>query len=113
MKDAGLGILISMAVSGLVWVLWDVSGALPTAVFGLLATAIHVAAVALLKSGLKHSFGMLMWRWSMGMGLRLIGVGLFAVAVTVQGDRFPVIPSAIGYIGVLLPLMVSEMRLIR
>ncbi len=113
MKDAGVGILITMAVSGLVWAIWDVSWALPTAVFGLLATAIHVAAVALLKSGLKQSFGMLMWRWSMGMGLRLMGVGVFAVAVTIQGDRFPAIPSAIGYVGVLLPLMVSEMRLIR
>ena len=49
----------------------------------------------------------------MGMGLRLMGVGVFAVAVTIQGDRFPAIPSAIGYVGVLLPLMVSEMRLIR
>jgi len=112
-KDAGIGVLITMVVSGLVWAFWGADGALPAAVFGLLATAIHVAADALLKSGLKQSFGMLMWRWTMGMGLRLMGVGLFAVAVTVQGDRFPAIPSAIGYVGVLLPLMVSEMRLIR
>jgi len=113
MKDAGIGIAITVVVSALVWLVWDPSAVMATAAFGLLATAIHVAAVALLKSGLKQSFGTLMWRWAMGMGLRLVGVGLFAVAVTVQGDRFPPIPTAIGYVGVLLPLMLSEMRLIR
>jgi hypothetical protein len=102
-----------MAVSGLVWAVWDFSVVLPAATFGLLATVIQVVAVALLKSGLKQSFGKLMWRWSMGMGLRLVGVGLFAVAVTLHGDRFPAIPTAIGYVGVLLPLMLSEMRIIR
>ncbi len=113
MRDALIGIALTALITGVVWVFWGSSAIMPTAVFGLLAAGIHVAAVALLKSGLRQSFGTLMWRWSMGMGLRLIGVVLFAVAVTLQGDRFPAIPTAIGYVGVLLPLMLTEMRLIR
>ncbi len=113
MRDAGIGIALTGAMSGLTWAIWDTSAVLPTVVFGALATIIHVISAAMLKRGLKESFGNLMVRWSMGMGFRLLGVGVFAVAVMLQADRFPALPSAIGYIGVLLPLMVSEMRLIR
>ncbi len=113
MKDFGIGLALTAVVSGLLWYLGGSSIALPGAAFGLLATLIHVAAVALLKSGLKKSFETLMWRWTMGMGLRLLGVVVFALAVFLEGERFPALPSAAGYVGVLLPLMFSEMRLIR
>ncbi len=113
MKDLGIGLGITAVVAGLLWFLWSPSVVLPAVAFGILATLIHVAAVALLKSGLKRPFGILMWRWVMGMGLRLAGVALFAVAVYAAGDTFPAIPTAIGYVGVLLPLMWTEMRLIR
>ena len=113
MIDAGIGLALTAVVSGIVWVFWGQEEVIPAATFGMLATLIHVAAVALLKSGLKKPFSILMWRWVAGMGLRLLGVVLFALAVFGQGDRFPAIPTAIGYAGVLLPLMFAEMRFIR
>ncbi|MCH7794560.1 MAG: immunoglobulin domain-containing protein, partial [Proteobacteria bacterium] len=71
MKDFGIGLALTAVVSGLLWYLGGSSIALPGAAFGLLATFIHVAAVALLKSGLKKSFGTLMWRFNGDCGVRI------------------------------------------
>ena len=112
-KDAGIGLAITLAVTAVLWVVWG-PAVLATAIgFGVLATVIHVAASALLQSALDDSFGRLMSRWAMGMGLRLVGVALFAVAVVAMRDRFQPAPSAIAYLGVLLPLMGLEMNLLR
>jgi hypothetical protein len=102
--------LAATAVSGLIW---GREALLPAASFGLLATLIHLSAVALLKPGLKGSLNKLMARWAMGLGLRLVGVVIFAVVVLVERELFPPLPAAIGFVGVMLPLLFSEMRLIR
>ncbi len=54
-----------------------------------------------------------MARWGMGMGLRLLGVMLFAAAVLANRELFPPLPTAFGYLGVLLPLLFMEARLVR
>jgi hypothetical protein len=112
-KDAGVGIAITVLVTAALWQIWGDVALVPALTFGSLATAIHVAASALLQSALDESFGRAMSRWAMGMGLRLIGVALFAAAVILMRDRFPPAPSAIAYLGVLLPLMGLEMNLLR
>jgi hypothetical protein len=98
------------AVSALIW---GGEALLPATGFGLLATLIHVLAVAILKPALGGSFNKLMARWAMGMGLRLVGVVIFAVVVFVQRDLVAPLPAVVGYLGVLIPLLFSEMRLIR
>jgi hypothetical protein len=55
----------------------------------------------------------MMIRWGWGMGLRLLGVVLFAVAVLIRPDIFPPLPTAFAYIGVLIPLLFAETRLLR
>lgn len=82
-------------------------------VFGLLATAIQVAAVAWLKPALGAPFPELLKRWGVGMGLRLGGVAAFAALVVVDGERFPPLPSALGLVGVLIPLLFMEIRLLK
>ncbi len=113
MRDLALGLALTGLMTGVVWLVWGTAG-VPAAVgFGLLATMLHMAAVALLKPVLSSPFNRLMARWAMGMGLRMVGVVVFAVVVFTQRELIPPLPAAVGYVGVLLPLLFSEMRLLR
>lgn len=113
MKDLGVGILLTAVVTALMVLAWGRVALIPGLSFGLLATAIHLTAVALLRPALTGSYGKLMSRWGMGMGLRLVGVALFALAVVREPGVFPALPTAVGYMGVLIPLLFFEMRLFR
>lgn len=108
---AGAG--LTLLVTGLLWLVWGRSAVVPGVAFGMLATAIQLAAVALLKSATSQPFGTLMARWGVGMGLRLLGVVLFAVAALANRELFPPLPTAFGYLGVLLPLLFTETRFLR
>ena len=44
------------------------------------------------------------------MGLRMLGVLLVGVVIWLDSARFPALPAAMGYIGVLLPLLFFEAR---
>jgi hypothetical protein len=48
------------------------------------------------------------WLW--GTALRFGGVILLAVAVLLNRKLFPPLPAALGYLGVLIPLLVLELR---
>jgi hypothetical protein len=52
-------------------------------------------------------------RWGAGMGLRMAGVLVFMVAVALRRDLFPPLASAMGFLGVLLPLLALETRLVQ
>lgn len=112
MRDLWLGLGLTALVALMLWGIWGREAVLAGVAFGLLATAIQVAATAVLRTGLKGSFETLIRRWAIGMGLRLAGVAIFAVVVLTERAGVPPIPSAIGYVGVLLPLMFGEMRLL-
>jgi hypothetical protein len=111
--EIGIGLGLSVGIGLLSWVVWDAVAALAAAWFGILATGIHLVAVTLLKPALRGSYKMLMARWSMGMGLRLFGVAVYLVLTAWKRELVPPLPAAIGYVGVLLPLLFSEMRLLR
>lgn len=113
MIEVGIGLGLSAGISLLSWWVWDGTAALAAGWFGVLATGLHLTAVALLKPALRGSYRMLMARWSMGMGLRLLGVVVYLVLTAWKRDMVPPLPAAIGYVGVLLPLLFSEMRLLR
>lgn len=49
--------------------------------------------------------------YAIGMALRVGGVALIGAAVTIDRATFPPGPSALGYLGTLLPLMWLETRL--
>ena len=113
MIEVGIGLGLSGGIGAVSWLVWDGTAALAAVWFGILATAIHIVAVALLKPALRGSYKKLMGRWSMGMGLRLFGVAVYLLLTTLKRDMVPPLPAAIGYVGVLLPLLFSEMRLLR
>jgi uncharacterized membrane protein YhdT len=113
MRDAALGVVLTTVWTVVAWLVWGGQAILPAASFGALAAVLHVVAVALLKPALGGSFNQLMARWAMGLGLRLLGVVVFALVVFIERDLFPPLPAAVGFAGVLLPLLFTEMRLIR
>lgn len=88
--------------------------ALAAVAFGLLATTIQYVAGKLSARVAKDAdFATFVKGWASGMGLRLLGVVILAVVCTVWPVRFPAIGAAIGYLGVLIPLLFLETRATR
>ncbi len=83
-------------------------------VFGAVATAIQVVAMGVVgpKIG-QGDFRGLLLRWAAGTGLRVLGVVLVVVMATVDEGRFPPLPTALGYLAVLVPLLFFEVRRFR
>jgi hypothetical protein len=72
-----------------------------------------VVSVAVLKRAWQAPFKELAKAWSVGMGLRLGGAVLWMLAVLLRGDVFPALPTAIGFLGVLIPLLFTEIRFLK
>jgi hypothetical protein len=113
MKGLGLGLGLTAVVSGLLVLGWGQNALLPGLVFGLIATAIQVTSVALVKPVYAGETVQLLKRWGLGMLLRGVGVVLVAVAIIADGTLFPPVPTALAFLGVLVPLLFMEVRLVR
>ncbi len=113
MNVVWLGLGLTGVVTAILTLTFGMPALLPSVSFGLLATAIQAVAVALVRPVLKAPLRDLMWRWGAGMALRMSGVVLFVVAVLLRPDIFPPLPTAFGYIGVIVPLLFTEIRLFR
>jgi hypothetical protein len=113
MKGLGLGIVLTALVTGLLYIEWESDALVPGLVFGLLATGIQVASVALVRPVFGGETVRLLKRWGMGMLLRILGVALVAAAVTIDSALFPPLPTAFAFLGVLVPMLFLEIRLVR
>jgi hypothetical protein len=109
----GLGLLLTAGVTTILWLAWGERAILPGIVFGLLATAIQIASAALMRGARARELKSLIKRWGIGMGLRLAGIAAFVVAVSVREDLFPPLPTAFGYLGVVVPLLFTEIRFLK
>jgi hypothetical protein len=112
MRSAAAGLGLTVAIAGIVWAVSGRDAASAAGMAGLLATVIHVTAVSLLKPALVRPFERLWRRWAMGLGVRLAGLAAVATVMLAAPRRFPTLPTAVGFAGVLLPLLVSEMHLL-
>lgn len=113
MIQVGVGLALTAGVTAASALLWGEGGVVPAAAFGLLATAIQAVAVRLVQPVLRSPFRALAKRWAFGMGLRLVGVVLMAVAVSLDPVRFEPLPTALGYLGVVIPLLFMETRFLK
>lgn len=113
-QTAGLGLALTLIVALVGRALAGPVGMMAAAWFGLLATGFQVIAMAWAgpKIGVGD-WGGLLSRWAVGTGLRLFGVVAVAVAVLMDRDRFPPLPTALGYLAVLVPLLFFEVRRFR
>jgi hypothetical protein len=112
-RGLGLGLLLTASVSSLLVLGWGPEALLPGVVFGLVATAIQVLSVALVRPVFAGETVRLLKRWGLGMLLRVAGIALVAVAVSLDRTLFPPLPTALAFLGVLVPLLFLEVRLIR
>ncbi len=87
--------------------------ALPGLVMGAMATMIQLAAVRWLRRGWGGTNPEFLKAVGAGMGLRLLGVAVMAVLIAVDRGRFPPLPAAAGFLGVLIPLLFLEVRFVR
>ncbi len=108
-----LGLALTAALTAVLGWGFGRSAIVPVALFGLLATAIQVAAAGLVRPVLGGPFEDLLRRWAYGMALRLGGVVVFGLAVWLWRDVFLPLPTALGFLGVLVPLLFTEIRLFR
>ena len=113
MKGLGIGVALTLLVTGLLYIGWGREALLPALMFGLMATAIQVISVALVRPAFAGETTRLLKRWGWGMLLRLLGVALVAILVTLDQAHFPPLPTALGFLGVLVPLLFLEVRLVR
>jgi hypothetical protein len=113
MKGLALGIALTVLVSVLLVLGWGVAALLPGLVFGLIATTIQVISVALVRPVFAGETVRLLKRWGIGMLLRVFGIALVAIAVSLDRALFPPLPTAFAFLGVLVPLLFMEIRLVR
>ena len=99
----GLGLGLTAMVTTIEYLVWGRSAVVTGVTFGLIATGIQAAAIRVAEPGLK--------RFAVGFGLRLGGVVLFVIAVLADRALFPPLPTALGYLGVVIPLLFAETRL--
>lgn len=113
MRTAILGGSLTVVVTGLLTLLWGRHAMVPGLVFGSYATIAQVAAVAAVRRGWGESFGKLLSQWAVGMALRFAGIVFVAVAVILDRETFAPLPTAFGYLGVVVPLLFMELKLIK
>ena len=113
-QTAGLGIGLTVAVALLFGLVWGPVGMTAAAIFGGVAAVIQVISIVVAGPKIGSAdFRGLVGRWAVGTGLRLAGVIAVAVATLVDRDRFPPLPTALGFLAVLVPLLFFEMRRFR
>jgi hypothetical protein len=107
-----VGLVLTAGLALLAGRIWGWDAGVVTALAGLLATGIESCSVTLLRRALDPPFERLLKRWALGLGLRLGGLALVVGAVVLWPRRFPVLPTAVGFLAVLIPLMLGEMWLV-
>ena len=107
-SKAGLALSVPVAILGFLLAGWP--GVLSAGLFGLLATGIQLLAARTMNDRSDAPFRDFARGWASGMGLRMLGVLLVGVVIWLDSARFPALPAAMGYIGVLVPLLFYEAR---
>jgi hypothetical protein len=107
------GLLLGAVVSGAAFRIWGLQAAIAAGIFAAIAVVIQLVALVLMQPVRGAPYTRFLKRWGVGMGLRFLGIVAIAVAAGLDRTHFPPIPTAAGFLGVLLPLLFFEVRLIR
>ena len=112
MKVLGVGLALTAVAGGVAFFLYlSPTVAVTAVIFGLLATKLqYLAGRSQAKVAKDAPFKEFVKGWGMGMGLRLLGVVILAVVCSAWPAQFPAVGAAIGYLGVVIPLLFLETR---
>ena len=109
----GWGLLLTAIVSGILYQAWGREAMIAGVIFGLIATTIQAVSVAMVRPAFRAASSIFLGRWAAGMFLRILGVALVGLCAYLNPGFSPPLPTAIGFLGVLVPLLFLEVRLIR
>ena len=112
-RTLALGLALTILVGGIAAAVWGRTAMVPAAVFGLLSTGIQLLARWCNARWAPGPTTMFPKGWLYGMALRLGGVLLFAAAVFAWRTVFVPLPTALGFLGVIVPLLFLELRTTR
>jgi len=107
----GLGLTLFM--TAILASVFGRSGVVPGVVFGLVATVVQLLAVRALRRGLAGNHAGFAKGFVIGTALRVAGVLLVLLAVVADQASFAPLPTAFGYLGVVVPLLFLEVRFVR
>ena len=113
MKILLAGIALTALVSGALAAVVGRAAWAPGLTMGGLATAIELLSARWLVRGLASGTREAMQGFVAGMLFRLLGIAVFAGLVLWNREVFPPLPTGLGYLGVLIPLLFLETRFIR
>lgn len=106
-----VGAVATALVAAVAWLTGGTAGATGAATAGLVATLLSLLALRLVtRTGREPTVDQLMV-YGIGVVLRMLGVLIIAVLVVRDAEHFPPWPTALGYLGVILPLLYLETRL--
>jgi len=88
-------------------------GGRAAAIGGGVALIAQLWAVVLLKPAMRAPNPAFMGRWLGGMGIRFLALGVLLVWAATHPASVPPLPAALGFLGVLLPLLFLETRFLR
>ena len=98
------GVLIAAAV---------LLGGTAAGIGGGVALAAQLWAVVLLRPALHAPTPLFMARWLGGMAIRVLALAALLVWSATHRGTLPLLPSSLGYLGVLLPLLFLETRFLK
>lgn len=101
----GLGVvLVALAL----WV-----GGRGAGIGGAAALLAQLAAVALLKPAMQAPQSVFLARWYGGMGIRTLALAILIAISATHRAALPLLETALGFLGVLLPLLFLEIRFLK
>ena len=107
------GTALALALTGLALVVGGGGAGAATLAGAVLAGLAQVVAVLVLRPAMGAPTPVFMQRWVSGMAVRGASALVLALLLVVFRDRLPVLWMAVGYLGVLLPLLFVETRFLR
>jgi hypothetical protein len=112
-KSLAAGLVLTLVVTAILSTVFGGVAVLPGLFSGLLATVLQVFAVRALQRGFGGSHTEFARGFVTGTALRLAGIVLVLLAVLLDRGRFAPLPTAFGYLGVVVPLLFLEVRFLR
>ena len=109
MKSYALLIVLGVGLG----VVAAVVGGRAAGIGGAFAVIAQTAAVALLRPAMAAPQPVFMSRWLGGVAIRALVLSALLVLSATHQPTIPVLPAALGYLGVLLPLLFTETRFLR
>jgi len=112
-KSFAAGLVLTLVTTAILAALFGRVAVLPGLLSGLLGTVLQAFAVRALQHGFGGSHTEFTRGFVIGTALRFAGVILVLLAVLLDRGRFAPLPTAFGYLGVVVPLLFLEVRFLR